>query len=804
MTTTLSFGQKVTGRVVDTEGVPLPFVSISVIGQNNGTITDLNGFYELKISTQGDSLMFSFISFKTQKLFTKEGELNVTLETCVEKLDEIVIRSEREVSSETSLVVDKKKSMEVESVIGSKEMDKKAISNAEDGLKKVSGVTFNSSKINVRGLGDRYNQVTLNTIPLPSNNADRKNIDLGLLPRSIIGNMKVKKSYSSNQWSNLSGSQIDITTGFLSNINSLGLRLGTTTNGYLPIQSSRIVIGRENIKNFGYLFTFDQSLNTQVMGGNTRLFNKQGNNILDYNYLSEINNLNLSSMFVGKYRLNDLIFNSVTLLINSNNLNNRTSDGSHFDYEQPIRTWRRTPSKHLLFSQQIVTNYNKENLNLNGIASYSIVNSGESNRNQLVYLYDNGYYFNNIDKIDNHNFWSQNKENRINATLNGSYQFKWFKPEIGYSYSLTNNEFDYQQEYYDLGGVNNTYYRIDTDNPYQYINGNATVYTINNPSSYVIGHTNINAFYYKNDINLKKFDLGFGVRGEMVQQMVQFRDQFTPIFIRKYYLDGFEVLPYLNLKYRVNEKNQIRVTSSITTIRPRFREMTPFIYTEVFAGSKIQGNPELINSTVYNIDLSYEVYPKLGDMVSFVLFGKWINDPIERINVATASGRLETYQNSESAYVFGGEIEFKKKVNKFTFDYNMSVLLSEININDNTSSSVIVTNINRPLQGSTPILSNLDVFYNISDSLSLGLAYNLVGRKLYSVGVLGLGDVYQTQQNFLNLVCNYKFRRFNFNLSVNNILNSKIERKQETDIGELITDDHLLGTNLRLGLNFKF
>jgi len=798
-----SFNQNVTGKVMDDKGEPLPFVTIKIIGQNKGTTTDFDGIYNLEVSPKGDSLVFSYISFDSKKVFTTGGELNVVLQESVSELEEVVIKYERNSETENSLVVDKKNSMEVESSIGSKEMSKKGISNAEEGLKKVAGVTFSSSKINVRGLDDRYNQVTLNSIPLPSNNSDRKNLDLSLLPRSIIGNIKVKKSYSSNQWSNLSSSQIDITTDFLKDVNSLGIRLGTSTNGYLPIQSSNLTIGRKNIKNFGFLFTFNQSLNKQSIDGITRLYNKQGNNVLDYNYVNDVSNLNISTMLVGKYRLENLTFNSISLFVNSNNLDERISDGTHFDYESQIRTWRRSPSNHLLFNQQIISNYKKENLSFNSIASYSKVSSGESNRNQLVYLYDNGYYFNNIDKIDNHNFWSQSEEDRINFSLNGSYDFNNIKPELGYSYSLTNNKFDYQQEYYDLGAVNQLYYRVDPDSPYNYIDGNAIVYTVNNPSSLVEGYTNINAFYLKNDVNIKSFDLSFGVRGEIVQKKVEFREQFSQIFVRQYYLENFEILPYLNLKYKVKEKSQFRLTSSITTIRPRFREMTPFIYTEVFAGSKIQGNPELINSKVYNADFSYENYLKHGELLSFSLFGKFINNPIERVNVATASGRLETYQNSESAYVFGGEIELKKRIDKLTIDYNVSVLFSQINISENSSSSVIVTNLNRPLQGSTPILSNLDVFYNFNDSLSLGLTYNFVGKKLYSAGILGLGDVYQSPQSFLNLLFKYSVNKFDFNLSVNNILNSKIERRQQTDIGNFITDYYSLGTNLRLGIKYN-
>ena len=797
-------GQTLKGRVFDEKNEPLPFVTVSVINQNKGTTTDLDGFYELDISEEGDSVAFSFISFKTKTIFTQPKELNVVLKNGVSELDEVVVISERKNESEISLIADKKNSMGVESSLGSKEISKKGISDAEGGLKKVSGVTFNSSKITVRGLGDRYNQVTLNRNPLPSNNLDRKNLDLTLLPSSIMGNMKVRKSYTSNQWSNLAGSQIDITTGFLKDINSIGVKVGTTTNGALPIQSSSIVIGREGVRNIGFLFTFNQRLNNELIQGRTRLYNRQGNNILDYDYNNNVSSLNTTGMLIGKYTLKKLTFNTISLLINSSRSENKISEGTHFDYVLPITTIRNSPSNHLLFTQQFITKYNDGSLRINSNLSYSLVNSGENNRTQFVYLYDGGYQYNNIDKIDNHTFSNQNKQNNVTLSLNASYDFVKFQPEIGYSYFYLDNKFDYQQEYYDLANANNLYYNIDINDPSRYINENGVVYQINDPASLVIGNTNIHSLYYRNYFNLNKIDLSFGLRVELVNQQIEFRDQVTPIFIRNFTLENIELLPYLNLKYKINSLNQLRLTSSITTVRPRFREMTPFIYTEVFAGSKIQGNPELSNTTIYNLDLSYEIYPKNGELISFTLFGKWLDRPIERINIATASGRLETYQNSQSAYVFGGELETKKRINKLTIDYNLSLLYSQINITDNNNSSVIVTNFNRPLQGSTPILSNLDVFYNISDNLHCGLTYNLIGPKLYSVGVLGLGDVYQNTQNFLNFICNYTVNRFDISLNVNNILNTKVERTQNTEIGDLVTDEYQLPTQFKLGLKYTF
>ena len=186
------------------------------------------------------------------------------------------------------------------------------------------------------------------------------------------------------------------------------------------------------------------------------------------------------------------------------------------------------------------------------------------------------------------------------------------------------------------------------------------------------------------------------------------------------------------------------------------------------------------------------------------MYNKIIQNPIERVNVATASGRLETYQNSESSTVFGGEIDFRKKINKIKFDYNLSLLWSNITISDDGESSVVVTNINRPLQGSSPVLSNFDIFYDLKEKHNLGLTYNFVGRKLNSVGVFGLGDIYQRPQNFLNLVYNYKNESVVASVRLNNILNTEYVLEQDSDIGKIVTNSFRTGVGLSFSLKYLF
>ncbi len=92
---------EITGSVVDESGIPIPRVSITLIGTseqsknvNNlkGTITDFNGNYTIKIDNRNNSLVFSYTGFKKQIIAVgRKNTINVTLVTEISQLQEVVV-----------------------------------------------------------------------------------------------------------------------------------------------------------------------------------------------------------------------------------------------------------------------------------------------------------------------------------------------------------------------------------------------------------------------------------------------------------------------------------------------------------------------------------------------------------------------------------------------------------------------------------------------------------------------------------------------------------------------------------------
>ena len=84
--------KKVTGKVTDNKGEPLPGVSISVKGTTYGTITSVEGTYELNKVEEGSTLLFSFVGMVSQEIKVQgKSSVNVILEEETKGLDEVIV-----------------------------------------------------------------------------------------------------------------------------------------------------------------------------------------------------------------------------------------------------------------------------------------------------------------------------------------------------------------------------------------------------------------------------------------------------------------------------------------------------------------------------------------------------------------------------------------------------------------------------------------------------------------------------------------------------------------------------------------
>jgi TonB-linked SusC/RagA family outer membrane protein len=89
----LGFSQEktITGTVTDQSGVPLPGVSIVIVGTTTGTQTDFDGIYSINASV-GQKLRYSYIGQKTtEETVGASSTINVQMQEDAQALDEVIV-----------------------------------------------------------------------------------------------------------------------------------------------------------------------------------------------------------------------------------------------------------------------------------------------------------------------------------------------------------------------------------------------------------------------------------------------------------------------------------------------------------------------------------------------------------------------------------------------------------------------------------------------------------------------------------------------------------------------------------------
>lgn len=223
--TLFSYGQDngtLQGKVLDKEynNDPLPQCNVSIKGTTKGATTDFDGQYSISNIAPGNyTIEYTFVGYETQSIpvTIKSGEqktLDIILAASAAALDEVILQGTTKRESETALLMDQKKAVEIKQSIGAEELSRKGVSDAAGAVAKISGVSKQegSSNVYVRGLGDRYLNTTMNGLPLPSNDVNKKNIDLNLFSSDIIENVSISKAYASKFYGDFAAGNVDITS----------------------------------------------------------------------------------------------------------------------------------------------------------------------------------------------------------------------------------------------------------------------------------------------------------------------------------------------------------------------------------------------------------------------------------------------------------------------------------------------------------------------------------------------------------------------------------------------------------------
>jgi len=335
------------------------------------------------------------------------------------------------------------------------------------------------------------------------------------------------------------------------------------------------------------------------------------------------------------------------------------------------------------------------------------------------------------------------------------------KIKFGLSNTNTQRSFNEQwyvfEDFFDLGfnediafnGDINEYYTDDNMNA----SSSAYIYAVDaadERNSYT-GRQNIFAGFLMTDYNVSsRLRLIAGARYEQTDFETRSKDTSQAIGT----LNDGDLLPSVGVVYTLNEKQKLRGSYSKTLARPTFREKAPFASFSMMQRATVIGNPDLKRTLVNNLDLRWELYPNLGELISVGVFYKDFQNPIE-VAINPVAANLEfTWKNQARATVYGAEIEARKSLgfihenlDVLSAGFNVTFVKSETMIDTAELSLISATNPDhsetRTMFGQSPYIANAFLYYK-DDSLGLSanVSFNVSGPKLAIVQKGGTPDVY--------------------------------------------------------------
>lgn len=864
------------GIVVDSStNEPLIGATIVEDGSMNGTTSDVNGEFVLELRNGSHKLVVSYLSYVTKYVdvvIPSDGIVRVALEPDTQELEAVTVTARKSLESERTLQLERIAANVAIENIGAREMSLKGISNVEEGVKKMTGISVASAgQIVVRGLGDRYSITTLNGQPIASPNPDNKLIPLDIFPASTVQNITVSKVYEVGSYADYSGAHIDISTkdNTMGNFFSLDVNVGGQFNTVgrdfyrmdhvslftqskvdasamsLPLSEFRDYVKTRDIFETGFSVRRNKALPSFggnlawghnfkvgrqtlsvmaaggmstdqqiIMGGETRLLEATGNITDDYVYDSYETNLQMAALANVGITLRDADFINYTFFF-ARNAEDTYSRRQGFDQE----------GHNLIGSNDVVHIYKLMTHQINGFhefgdawhlrwsGSYTTSSADEPDRRQVMFEVENDGSLSlfDLNQQETMRYFGVLDENEWNGNIMADYTFgNNHKLQFGAAYKDKRRDYSGTRFYYDVSrlspDINGIY---DTDGYLNFgnvENGSLSINRQRQPrDSYDAGNTII-AGYASIDLNIGALLLNAGVRYEMSRQWVNYvNDQSIE---ERRDLNKNDLFPALNLKYVFNGGHQLRFAASRTITRPSFIEMAPFLYQESYGSVQLRGNENLQNGYNYNVDLRYEFLNDRGDMVSVTAYYKYLDEPIERVQMLSGGGTVHTFRNADKGIAAGLEVEFRKAITKvLRIGVNGSFMYTDVKL----PADGAYTNKERALQGASPYLVNADITYSpmLGDSkqLNLALVYNLQGPRIHAVGVSGLGDVKQRPVNTLNFVASCRLSDSStLKLKLLNLLDSQMVFEQDVPLtgSKVEVERYRVGLGFEIGYSLNF
>ena len=851
-----SWAQQLKGVVIDKNSKEtLIGAVISIEGTDVKAVTDVNGnfsFAGLKDGTY--TLYIKYVGYKTLKIDgvqMKDANLTIALQPDEQQLKGVTVTAVERRNTDAAMIQVAKSSPVIVSNVSAQEISRTQDTNAGEVIRRVPGVSLIDDKfVMVRGLSQRYNNVWVNGGAVPSSEADSRAFSFDIIPSSQIDNLTIVKSPTAEYPADYSGGFIIVNTKEIPAENSFSLSVGGNWNTASAFQD--FAYSKGSATDF---LAFDNGMRSIHGGINASLapqLDANGSPIDNYATSLLGNHLNNDWMVKSKKPLGDLKLAA--------SLNHRWMLGGRtlgmlaaLNYTNEYRTYEKMENnlfgiydaandKPNYLRHSVDDQYNN-NVRLGAMLNFTLLSKNGNHKYQLKnifnqlatsrYTWRDGvsaqsnlersaeYYYRsrttyNGQLTGKHTFTSDALDLQVGAY--GEYRSRKYQTrEFIYNWNVSDNNMPSDFRHSDIPTLLSNEENMGYDKLY--------LLEQKQMRNNYRGHNTLGAGYLTLSLPFGQFGIHAGVRFEHndMELISNTRDYEKSETSRHYRTSDF--FPSLNTTYKLNDQHQIRLSYGRSINRPEFREVSSSVYYDFDLASNVQGNTELKNCYVDNLDLRYEWYPSRGELISLAVFYKHFDSPIEwTYTVAGGTDLIYSYKNAKSANNYGIELDIRKSLDfiglrNFSWSFNGALIKSKVQFEKGAKEE------NRPMQGQSPYLINTGLFYkNEPLKMDIALLYNRIGKRIIGVGRSegSSGDdsnarvphSYEMPRNTIDLSFAKKFgSHLELKLNIRDLLAEKVYYKQFADVTysdgrtkevEEITRCYKPGRNIGLQAIYKF
>lgn len=210
-------GGTVAGIVMDAEnGDPLSGVSITI--NNIKYESSAKGTFDIPLESGTYSMVISAVGYETKQIPIVRAQAgraltaNITLKKRAIELPPVIVVSSLATESVQAFYARQKNAETVTDGLSAEQIETLPDKTLSQIVKRINGVNITGNTIGIRGQSERYSQLLVDGIVMPSLGLNKRSLVLDLFPKEIINEIVLTKTAAADASPEFSGGQLNIRT----------------------------------------------------------------------------------------------------------------------------------------------------------------------------------------------------------------------------------------------------------------------------------------------------------------------------------------------------------------------------------------------------------------------------------------------------------------------------------------------------------------------------------------------------------------------------------------------------------------